>query len=137
MEYICIMRLKKRHLSGDIIIPSGTKCNEKNKVIYRDGKPICYSTSQIAHDYFARNDDGKGMERGKLTQEIQRILSKHDRNHQKRWDTVWDDTICQKYKRKEYDDFWLWNHDFFNANIEDLKYIYNLVKTKWQIAHKE
>lgn len=136
MDYICTKRLKKHHLSGNDIIPSMTKCTEQNGLICLDGKPICYTTSQIAHDYFSRNDDGKGMERGKLTQEIQRILSKHDRNYQKRWDAVWDDTICQKYKRKEYDDFWLWNHDFFNANIEDLKYIYDLVKTKWQILHK-
>ena len=95
-----------------------------------DGKPICFTTSENAHQYFARNDDGQGVERGKLMQSIQRKLAKRDGAYQGRWDKVWEDKICAKYRRKEYDDFWLWNHEFFNAGIEDLKYIAKLVGAK-------
>lgn len=35
---------------------------------------------------------------------------------------------CLKYKRKDHEDFWLWNHDFYNASIEDLEYIKSLIK---------
>ena len=126
MDYICTKRLKKHHLSGNDIIPSMTKCTEQNGLIYLDCKPICYTTSQIAHDHFSRNDDGKGMERGRLVQEIQHILSKPGKTRQKRWDAVWGDGICQKYKRADHEDFWLWNHEF-----------YNLVKKGWQNANSK
>jgi hypothetical protein len=35
-----------------------------------DAKAICYTTSELAYEFFARNDDGKGLERGKLTHAI-------------------------------------------------------------------
>ena len=39
-------------------------------------------------------------------------------------------TLCQKYKKAGHEDYWLWNHDFYNADIEDLKYIANLIGAK-------
>ena len=50
--------------------------------------------------------------------------------HQKLWDKVWNDSICQKYKRSEYNDRWLWNYDFYNAPLFDLQYIAKLVGAK-------
>lgn len=61
---------------------------------------------------------------------IKNTLERKDSNYQNRWDKVWDDQLCQKYKRPEHEDFWLWNHDFYNASIEDLKYIANLIGAK-------
>lgn len=129
MKYIVIKRFKKQALCGNVNIPAQTECNVKNGCIAYDGKPICVTTSENAHQYFARDDDRCGMERGHLTQEIQNRLAKNDKNHQARWDKVWSDKIAQKYKRKEYDDHWLWNHDFFQASIEDLKHILEVVKS--------
>ena len=43
---------------------------------------------------------------------------------------VWEDPTCQPYKRIEYADFWLWNHDFFNADIDTLRHIAKLVGAK-------
>ena len=37
---------------------------------------------------------------------------------------------ARSIKRKEHEDFWLWNHDFYNAGIDDLKYIAKLVGAK-------
>jgi hypothetical protein len=99
-------------------------------MITYDNKPVCVLTSQNAHEYFARNDDEQGVFRGKLTSAIVAKLSKRDGEHQKRWDKVWEDTRCHKYKRPEHADHWLWNHDFFNAPIEDLVYIANLIGIK-------
>lgn len=36
----------------------------------RSGRGICFTTSNIAHQYFAVNDDGRGLERGALTYAI-------------------------------------------------------------------
>ena len=47
----------------------------------------------------------------------------NQRKMEKRWDVVWNDLTCRKYKRKEFADFWLWNHDFYGASLDDLQYI--------------
>ena len=74
MDYICFNRFKQNALCGKVNIPYGTKLDEANKVISLCGNPICYTRSQNADEYFARNDDGKGLERGKLTSEIIKML---------------------------------------------------------------
>lgn len=129
MQYITHKRFKDNAICGEVNIPALSICEEANNTIYYNDKPICFATSESAHQYFARNDDGRGVERGRLTQAIQCKLSKRDGEYQDRWDKVWEDKICQKYKRKEYDDFWLWNHEFFNAEIDDLKHIAKLINT--------
>lgn len=130
MKYIVHKRFKTKAFCGDVNIPATTALESMADIIFYDGKPICLETSENAHQFFARNDDGNGMQRGRLTQAIQKKLAKRDKRHQDRWDKVWDDPVCQLYKRVEYDDHWLWNHDFFNADIDVLKHIAELVDAK-------
>ena len=99
-------------------------------VLLYNGKPVCAVFSDCAYEVFAQNDDGQGLLRGKLIQTIKSTLAKHDEAHQDRWDKIWDDPRCQQYKCSDRDDFWLWNHDFYNAEIEDLKHIAKLIGTK-------
>ena len=40
---------------------------------------------------------------------------------------VWEDARCQKYKRPEHEDHWIWNFDFYNGPVEDLRYIAGLI----------
>lgn len=128
MDYICFKRFKQNALCGEVNIPYGTKLDEINNVISYFGNPICYIKSQNAYDYFARNDDGKGLERGKLTAEIIKLLNnRKDGKYQYRWDRIWDDLSLLKYKRPEHDDYWLWNYDFFNASIEELNRIKSMI----------
>ena len=128
--YITIKRTRFESISGPINLPYGTDVNSTGDFLALDNAPICAVTSQNAYDYFARNDDGKGLERGRLTQAIRAALEKRDKDYQARWDRVWEDKLCQKYKRKEHADHWLWNHDFYNAEIPDLQYIAELVGAK-------
>lgn len=130
MDYITHRRYKGRCFSGDVNIPALTLCDAENGTIYYQGKPICFVTSEVAHQYFSRDDDGKGIERGRLTQVIQKKLSEKDDNHQARWDKIWGAPSLLRYKRIEHEDYWLWNHDFFNANIQDLRYIASLIGAK-------
>lgn len=127
MQYIVYKRFKSKALCGDVNIPATTDVENVNGVILYDGKPVCFETSENAHQFFARNDDGNGMQRGRLTQAIQKKLAKRDAHYQERWDKVWADPVCQRYKRTEYEDYWLWNHDFFNAEIDALEHIAKLV----------
>ena len=130
MQYITHKRFKDNAICGRVNIPALNICDEQNGVVYFCDMPICYTTSENAHQFFARNNDGQGIKRGQLTQAIQNKLAKRDSAYQSRWGKIWDDVLCQKYKREEYDDFWLWNHEFFNASIKDLQYIAKLIDVK-------
>ena len=126
MNYIAAKRFRGKTFCGTVNIPCGTECELRGETIYLNEHPLCFCTSENAHQFFARNDDGNGLVRGELIQEIMKLLRKRD--SQPAWDRVWDDPKIRKYKRKEFADHWLWNHEFFNAEVDDLKYILNIVK---------
>lgn len=129
-SYITVKRAKFKTVSGDVNIPYGTKLEANGNVLMHNGKPVCAVFSSCAYEYFAQDDDGQGLLRGKLVHAIMSTLAKKDDLHQERWDKIWDEPCCQKYKRDERDDYWLWNHDFYNAEIEDLKFIAKLIGAK-------
>lgn len=128
MKYITHRRFKERAICGDVNIPAMTECEERNNMIYYKEKAICLVTSENAHTYFAVNEDGNGLRRGELIKSITSLLRRKDDKHQTRWDKVWDDPKCQKYKRPEHSDHWLWNNEFYTAEIADLEYILKLIK---------
>ncbi len=133
MQYIVHRRFKDKAICGNVNIPAMSLCKEENGLITYKGAQICYIASENAHQYFARNNDGNGMVRGRLTQAIQKRLAKRDDEYQTRWDKIWDDAVCQQYKRNEYEDYWLWNHEFFNADIHTLRHIANLIGAKEEL----
>ena len=130
ISHITVKRAKFKTISGEVNIPYGTKLEVGGNVLLYNGKPVCAVFSDCAYEFFAQNDDGQGLLRGKLIQTIKSTLAKHDEAHQDRWDKIWDDPRCQQYKCSDRDDFWLWNHDFYNAEIEDLKHIAKLIGAK-------
>ena len=103
---------------------------EQDGFLVRGGLRLCAVTSQNAFDYFAKNGDGNGVERGRLTISIMDTLAKRDADHQSRWNKVWEDPRCQKYRRADHADFWLWNREFYEAPVEDLRHIADLVGAK-------
>ena len=131
-KYVVTRRYKKLAQCGNVNIPYGTECNVVNSHITRDKGTICFVASQDAFDYFSQNDDGNGLERGRLTQAIIKCLElkEYDTTYQDRWDKVWTDPVCQKYKRSDFADHWLWNYEFYNAPLFDLQYIAKLVGAK-------
>ena len=136
-KYVVIERLRKKVTCGEINLPYGTECytiyHGDEKAIMCDKGLVCYISSKTAYKHFAQNDDGNGLERGRLTKSIIARLDRKEYDngqHQKLWDKVWNDSICQKYKRSEYNDRWLWNYDFYNAPLFDLQYIAKLVGAK-------
>lgn len=131
-KYVVTKRYKKLAQCGNVNIPYGTECVVVNNHITCDKGIICFVGSQDAFDYFSQNDDGNGLERGRLTQAIIKRLERkeYDLTYQDRWDKVWNDPVCQKYKRSEFTDHWLWNYDFYNAPLFDLQYIAKLVGAK-------
>lgn len=130
MEYIVKRRARFNAITGPVNLPWGTPVEEQDGFLVRDGLQLCAVTSQNAFDYFAKNGDGNGVERGRLTISIMDTLAKRDADHQNRWNRVWEDPRCQKYRRADHADFWLWNREFFEAPVEDLRHIVDLVGAK-------
>lgn len=130
MRYVVHRSFKDNAICGSVNLPAMTVCECEGGLITHNNAAICYATSENAHQFFAIDEDGMGMERGKLTQNIQKTLANRDDRYQKRWDKVWEDSVCERYRRKDYEDFWLWNHDFFNADIDVLRHIAKLVGAK-------
>lgn len=127
-NYVAKKRARFMGISGNVNIPYGTHLEAQDGCLLWNGKPMCAVNSQNGLDHFAQNDDGRGEERGKLTTEIIFTLVKRNKNYQARWDKVWADERCQKYRMTEYEDFWLWNCEFYAAPIEDLQHIMELIK---------
>lgn len=135
-KYVCVRRFRGNGICGWLNLPYGTECTADGKFIHCEKGLICTITSQNAYDYFAQNDDDEGFLRGELIRGIRKVLEAdiHNENgkyigkHQAAWNRVWGDHICLKYRRKEIDDHWLWNYEFYNAGIDDLKHIHELVR---------
>lgn len=126
-NYIVKKRFNQKALQGVVNLPYATLCTENNGLISNDNGPLCYNTSQNAYDYFAINNDNKGLLRGELIDKIFKRLNKdkafNSKKHQERWDLLWADESLTKYRRKEHEDFWVWSKDFYEAPIEELERI--------------
>lgn len=136
-QYVAHRRFKENAICGKVDIKAGDKLTEIGGMLFLGKDPVCCASSENAHQYFAKNNDGYGLLRGQLTQAIQNALARPDRAtpeetrlYNQRWDKVWVDKLCAKFKRTDFDDYWLWNHDFFEATILELKYIAGLIGVK-------
>lgn len=126
-NYLARKRARFEGICGHVNIPYGTALTVQDGFIMWKGQQVCGITSQNAYDYFTQNDDGRGKERGELLNRITATLMKQTPGHNARWGKIWDDPCCQKYKRPEQEDHWIWNHDFYNGPVEDLRYIAALI----------
>lgn len=123
-EYVCYSRYKGPSYSGNVVVPYGAKLYSVGYAIFLDSRMFGYTTSQACYDHFVRDDDGQGLQRGRLILTISKILYKHS----DRWARLSSNLKLQKFRRPEHQDVFVWNFKFYNATIEELKYIYSLVK---------
>lgn len=127
IQYIVKKRMKADGICGPVNLSYGTVVEAVDGMIIHQGAAVCTVVSRNAHIHFARDDDGRGRERGALTLAITKRLERRDKDHQARWDRVWEDSTCQKYRCQEHEDFFLWGHAFYEAPVEDLRYIAGLI----------
>lgn len=114
-----------------IILPNiedGTALTCQDGFLMHKNQRVCAVGSQNGMDCFVQDDDGNGTLRGELVGNIQRCLERRDADYQTRWNRVWASALCQKYRRPESEDYWLWARAFFDAPIFDLQAIAALVQ---------
>ena len=129
MRYIVTNRFKGQAICGAVNLPYGTTCETQDGyLILDDGRRLCAVTSQNAYDYFSRDDDGMGRERGTLVHDIRRTLERRDAKYQSRWDRLWADEGANKLRRTEHEDYWLWSFAFYNADVNELRRIRRLLE---------
>lgn len=129
MDYIIHHRLKGKCICGDVNLPYGTALHSEGKFIVGDVGIICAVISQQAKEHIARNDDGRGLERGKLTYAIAFKGMSHPGF---RFDEKQRETITKTYSRfiRSDCDFIIFNDDFFNADVDELREMANTLNIK-------
>ena len=129
-QYVVTKRFKGRAICGDLNLPFGTECFAKNEILYCDKGAICSVKSQNSYVYFTWNGDGCGEKRRKLIDSVVRNLDRGKQSkesYDEKWEMVWKDDTCLKYKRTDCNDRWLWSYAFYHAEISDLLYIERLI----------
>lgn len=124
MNYICHTAFNGIAETGKTVhIQKGKEYPVIANRIARNNASICTIHSETAYRHFARNDDGKGMHRGALTRAIAFDVRK-DRDERDYRLSVEEIQILQRdwshFLRQDVDAI-LFNHDFFNADTEELE----------------
>ena len=127
IPYIVKKRMRLEGIRGPRQSPLWHRGGGRGRYDHIQGRGRVRHTSRNAHLYLARNDDGRGLERGALTTAITKRLEKRDKGYQDRWDLVWEDETSQKYRHPDHEDHFLWGHAFYEAPVEDLQHIADLI----------
>lgn len=134
MIYITTKRIKRKGIDGNFNIPYNTNIESHDGFLWHNGKRICSDHSAVMREYFARNDDGLGLKRSKITKSIiDAMLMREGETKEdwlKRWDILWDDPVCNKYRKDSSETTFLWGIEFFNAPLLDLYHIATLAGVK-------
>ena len=132
MKYMVSKRFRETVESGSVNLPYGTECESRTGRIYCGGRFLVREKSRKAHTNFARNDDGNGVERAKLTQRIERETGQANAETLRRME---DNSLCQVYRKQEHQDVWLWSHEFYIAPVEELLGIENPIREIVAMPH--
>lgn len=126
MDYICHRRYNKIGASGKkYLFRRKDVLNTAGNYIVTGTEAVCAVTSEDAYMYFARNDDGNGLYRGKLTYAIAYAHRKPNNDNDYRFtedEISWLRKDYSKYLRED-DVAVIFNYDFFNADIKELEII--------------
>ena len=123
MKIITFREFKGLALCGEVEIPVGTAFETSGwYVIFDDGRHITRLFSDNFCKHFARNDDGNGLERGKLTYEVAYAPRGNGGSRLTEDEADFLRREWSKYLMP-YKDTILFNNSFFDAPIEDLRLI--------------
>lgn len=110
------------------VYPIGSEFINKDGMLVNDDGNMCLVGSEKSRQCLVGNDDGLWKERGKLINEIRDLIDLSANKADvmiRRYDWIFADKIAYKYgqNHNQDTDAWIWNDDFYTANIKDLEYI--------------
>lgn len=131
MNYITHHRFRANAICGEVNLRYGTRLiREGGMLCLTDGRAICFASSQNAKEHFARDDDGQGLERGRLTHAIAFAPRKSEQGY--RFSEAEREMLAQDYRHwlRQDTDMILFNDDFFAAPVNELRELAKRLKIK-------
>lgn len=122
MRYVVHHRFKGLGACGkQMNIPYGTVLKLKDGFIStEDGRLICTPVSENAHRHFSRDDDGNGLERGRITYAV--AFKARNNGRGARFTDREREILSTKWAQFLRPlDVILFNHYFFEAQIDELR----------------
>ena len=76
MNYIAAKHYDRIGIDGRFDVPENAELQEEGNILRFNGKRVCFNTSFDAFEFFAKNDDGKGLKRHELTHKVLAAVKK-------------------------------------------------------------
>lgn len=133
MQYVCHQRYRKKGACGrKYFFKPGDILESIGPFIAKDNREVCSRSSDDAFRYFARNDDGHGMERGELTYSVAYAERHPNKENGYRFTPEEIGMLEREYPQYLVPgiDVILFNADFFNADISVLREIKNRLEER-------
>ena len=130
-QYMVRKRLRALSRTGEKVnIPYGTRLKCVNGIIYWKDNILCNDDCQMQKDYLVQANSPDVSQRAYLINDILKLLSLPTPDNPKvkeRWQILWKDPWANEFRRKDFEDFWLWSNKFYDAEEADLRKLCKLI----------
>lgn len=130
-QYMVRKRLRALSRTGEKVnIPYGTMLKCVNGIIYWKDDILCNDDCQMQKDYLVQANSPDVSQRAYLINDILKLLSLPTPDNTKvkeRWQILWKDPWANEFRRKDFEDFWLWSNKFYDAEEADLRKLCKLI----------
>lgn len=130
-QYMVRKRLRAISRNGEKVnIPYGTMLKCVNGIIYWKDDILCNDDCQMQKDYLVQANSPDVSQRAYLINDILKLLSLPMPDNPKvkeRWQILWKDPWANEFRRKDFEDFWLWSNKFYDAEEADLRKLCKLI----------
>ena len=130
-QYMVRKRLRALSRTGEKVnIPYGTMLKCVNGIIYWKDDILCNDDCQMQKDYLVQANSPDVSQRAYLINNILKPLSlptPDNANAKERWQILWKDPWANEFRRKDFEDFWLWSNKFYDAEEADLRKLCKLI----------
>nr|DAU93346.1 MAG TPA: hypothetical protein [Caudoviricetes sp.] len=130
-QYMVRKRLRALSRTGEKVnIPYGTMLKCVNGIIYWKDDILCNDDCQMQKDYLVQANSPDVSQRAYLINDILKSLSlptPDDSKVKERWQVLWKDIWANQFRRKDFEDFWLWSNKFYDAEEADLRRLCKLI----------
>ena len=125
-------RLRALSRTGEKVnIPYGTMLKCVNGIIYWKDDILCNDDCQMQKDYLVQANSPDVSQRAYLINDILKLLSLPTPDNLKvkeRWQILWKDPWANEFRRKDFEDFWLWSNKFYDLKNQTLENCVNLYR---------